>query len=84
MKVDTTNTTEIGFGIKECSKCEYYLRCEECAWNKEYITEHIINAQIKILTSLKEKAKYSPDYIDYIVEWSDIKELIDELEAKLK
>lgn len=41
---------EITFGIKECSKCEYYLRCEECVYNKKGI-ETIIE---------EEKSKWLP------------------------
>lgn len=82
MKFD--NTIEVQFGMKECSKCEYKLRCEECAWNKKDMVTHITNAQIAILKQLQEKAKYSPDYVAYIVEWSDIEDLINELEKELK
>ena len=30
-----------GYGIQECSKCEYKLRCEECVYNEKDISELI-------------------------------------------
>lgn len=29
------------YGIQECSKCEYKLRCEECVYNEKDISELI-------------------------------------------
>lgn len=31
----------INFGIQECSKCQYKLRCEECAYYEKNISELI-------------------------------------------
>ena len=32
---------EIQFGLQECSKCEYNIRCEECVYNEKDISELI-------------------------------------------
>ena len=32
---------QIEFGIQECSKCRYMLRCEECVYNEKDIAELI-------------------------------------------
>lgn len=32
---------KITFGIQECFKCQYKLRCEECVYNKKDISELI-------------------------------------------
>lgn len=37
MKQDIT----VSFGLQECSKCEYKLRCEECANNPKETKERI-------------------------------------------
>ena len=31
----------INFGVQECSKCQYKLRCEECVYNEKEIDELI-------------------------------------------
>ena len=31
----------INFGVQECAKCQYKLRCEECCYNKKDIGELI-------------------------------------------
>ena len=30
---------ELEFGIQECSKCRYKIRCEECVYNEKDIAE---------------------------------------------
>ena len=45
---------EITFGIKECSKCEYYLRCEECVYKKKDIETIIEEKQNKWLPPQNE------------------------------
>jgi hypothetical protein len=32
---------QIEFGVQECSKCKYKLRCEECVYNEKDINELI-------------------------------------------
>lgn len=31
------NGKNLQFGIQECNKCKYYLRCEECGYGKESV-----------------------------------------------
>lgn len=53
--------TNISFGVQECSKCQYKLRCDECVYNEKDISElikfekqqaHRETAE-KIITSIK-------------------------------
>ena len=32
---------EIKYGVQECAKCQYKLRCEECIYNEKDISELI-------------------------------------------
>lgn len=34
-----TEGTESTFGIQECAKCRYKVRCEECVYNEKDIAE---------------------------------------------
>lgn len=45
---------KIAFGIKECSKCEYYLRCEECVYSKKGIETIIEEEKKKVCQYLYE------------------------------
>lgn len=54
---------KVEVGIKECNKCEYYLRCEECvgSYYKEEIPK--LNQQISDLEKALELAcKWLNDY----------------------
>ena len=35
----------INYGIQECAKCKYFLRCEECAYNEKDINKLIAEAR---------------------------------------
>ena len=49
---------EIGVEVKECKKCEYKLRCEECEHKNE--KKSVINA-LKVLKDECEKREYCED-----------------------
>ena len=68
-----TAGTGLNFGIQECSKCDYYLRCNECAYHKIDI-ERKVN-YIKYLQRKLDKAN-----ITYRTEF-DLKEVEDEKEG---
>ena len=36
------NSTTITYGITECSKCDYKLRCDECVRNKKQFKRDLI------------------------------------------
>jgi hypothetical protein len=52
------NTIKCDFGIKSCEKCEYFLRCEECSYNKidisNLIQEEKYKARKEILKEFQE------------------------------
>lgn len=59
------NKLTIENGIQECSKCRYYLRCDECVYNKKGI-ENIVNetrkeTAEKILKLVDEIEKNNPN-----------------------
>jgi hypothetical protein len=61
------------FGIQECSKCQYKMRCDECVYNKKDI-EKTVNEAVKdevkgILQIIKDELKYSwTKSVDYVYE----------------
>jgi hypothetical protein len=71
------NGSEINVGIRECSKCDYMLRCEECAHTKQYVIE-------KLKTKFHEKFNELYSFTSgTLAEWEqlgpvDILEVFDE------
>lgn len=68
----------IEYGIKECSKCEYFLRCEECTHSETAINDlmtyirnetakEIFNKLIKVANNPHAKGKLS---IACLIEWA--------------
>ena len=63
------NDYKVNYGIQECSKCEYKLRCEECSYSKK--AENIINEIYQELyehgkiyaTCLEESDKFGAFYL---------------------
>lgn len=52
------DAVEIGVEVKECKKCEYKLRCEECVCKTE--EKSVINA-LKVIKDECEKREYCED-----------------------
>lgn len=42
------------FGIKECAKCEYNLRCQECIYNKTDISRAIAEAKAETVKKIAD------------------------------
>lgn len=53
-----TAGTELTYGIQECSKCTYKIRCEECVYNKKSIKQIIVETR-------KETAKRFADLVEF-------------------
>jgi hypothetical protein len=67
------SNNKVNYGIRECSKCEYKLRCEECVYSK--VGETAINdiykeldTQNKISKSMGDEKVFSYDYLKKMVE----------------
>lgn len=49
--------SKLNFGLKECSKCEYNLRCQECIYNKKDISKLIAEVKADTVRKMKERLK---------------------------
>lgn len=50
-----SGSLQLQAGIRECSKCEHFLRCEECVYNKQSIELHCKYAVKDFASKLKAK-----------------------------
>ena len=71
-----TAGTDLAFGIQECSKCGYKLRCEECTYNEKDIKRIMAETQ-KDAAPLAINRFINQLHIDGVVK--DGSELYDEL-----
>ncbi len=56
-----TEGTELTFGIQECAKCRYKVRCEECVYNEKDIAELLrqeMKATAKEILSMFDDRNY--------------------------
>lgn len=51
------DTVAIKYGIQECSKCQYFLRCEDCIHNEQATGEPIKSTHHEAVTDFAEKLK---------------------------
>lgn len=56
-KRDLKQMDKLNFGLKECSKCEYNLRCQECIYNKSDISRLIADARADTVKKMQEEAR---------------------------
>lgn len=47
----------IYYGLKECSKCEYNVRCQECIYNKTDISKLIAETRADTVREMQERLK---------------------------
>lgn len=74
----------ISYGIQVCSKCKYFLRCEECVYNEKDIKKLIEDAKQEtareILQELTSKGTIHAEY-----DWNEYFEIdVDELKKLAK
>lgn len=53
--METLNAEQIKFGLKECAKCEYNLRCQECIYNKTDISKLIADTKADTVRKMQER-----------------------------
>lgn len=46
---------ELNFGLKECSKCEYNVRCQECIYNKKDISRLVAETRDDTVRKYREQ-----------------------------
>jgi hypothetical protein len=49
------------FGIQECSKCQYKLRCDECVYNKKDIEKIMSETRKETAEKFAERLKAESD-----------------------
>lgn len=71
---------EITFGIQECNKCKYYLRCEECVYSKQSVACIRKETAKEILQEVKEcKGIKRLVELGYIISYINLCQEIDEI-----
>lgn len=53
----------LSIGIRECAKCDYFVRCEECAYNKKDIDTLV--EEVRRETVQEILAELAKEYDDY-------------------
>lgn len=77
--------TGLNFGIQECSKCQYKLRCDECVYNGKDISKIVNETRKETAEKFAErvsKAFIGLNCID-IDEWNWCQRKIDEICKKI-
>lgn len=86
-----TPTIHLSYGIQDCSKCEYKIRCEECANNgrrsiKEIEQDAILRGVRKIHKRITEKAykrdkgrRHQSPYNEWVVDLRDVFNVLEEV-----
>lgn len=81
----------INFGVQECSKCQYKLRCEECVYNEKDIAKLLAEERkgtVEKLVNLDDSDILIVDTPDYgeieVVSIERLQELAVELGVDIK
>ena len=75
------------FGIKECAKCEYNVRCQECIYNKEDISRLIAETKTAIVRKMQKRLKEEAVYkagSHYCTSEADIDQIAKEMLEEVK
>lgn len=81
--------SKLNFGLKECSKCEYNVRCQECIYNKADISRLIADTRAytvrKIIERLSDEYEFEwhADIDTRKLSRSDLIEWVTEIAAEL-